>query len=568
MFTHHHAVWPRGLPKQLRLPETSLFTNLEISARRYPDKPAIIYYDTRITYAELLREAEALAGFLQAQGVGKGEPVLLYMQNSPQFIIAYYAILRADAMVVPVNPMNQTAELEHYVADTEAVLCLCGQELVGQIVPLVGRAQLRQVIVTAYGDYLWQATDLLLPAEVQAPMRAPDFVGGVAWREALEAGYLPGEHTAGPDDLCVMPYSSGTTGAPKGCAHTHRSSMATALHRSVWLRNTCEEVVLATLPFFHVTGMQSGMNAPIYTGGTAVVMTRWDRRVAATLIQRYRITSWGNIATMAIDFLSDSEVERYDLSSLQNIGGGGAAMPKAIEEKLRHLTGLAYVEGYGLSETIAATHINPPERPKAQCLGVPVFDVDSRIIDVASGEEKGVNEVGEIVSHGPQIFQGYWKRPEETVRAFIELGGKRFFRTGDLGYYDEEGYFFLVDRVKRMINASGFKVWPSEVESLMYRHPAIRECCVISTPDPRRGEAVKACIVLHEEVEGSVTEQEVIDWCQQEMAAYKVPAQVEFMSDLPRTSTGKLMWRVLQDQETARHAGHGSDLGRPGVRRQ
>lgn len=553
MFTHHYAVWPSGLPKQLRLPETSLFTNLEISARRYPDKPAIIYYDTQVTYAELLREVEALAGYLQSQGVGKGEPVLLYMQNSPQFIIAYYAILRADAMVVPVNPMNQTAELAHYVTDTGATLCLCGQELTSQIAPLVGRAKLRRVIVAAYGDYLRQATDLLIPAEAQAAMRTPDFAGGVAWHEALEAGALPGEHTAGPDDLCVMPYSSGTTGAPKGCVHAHRSAMATALHRCAWTQNTCEEVVLATLPFFHVTGMQSGMNSPIYNGSTAVIMTRWERKMAATLIQRYRVTSWANIATMAIDFLSDPEVEHYDLSSLQNIGGGGAAMPKAIEEKLRRLTGLSYIEGYGLSETIAATHLNPQQRPKAQCLGIPVFDVDSRIIDVASGEELGVNEVGEIVSHGPMVFQGYWQRPEETARAFIELGGKRFFRTGDLGYYDEEGYFFLVDRVKRMINASGFKVWPSEVESLMYRHPAIRECCVISTPDQRRGETVKACIVLCEEARGCVTEQEIIDWCRQEMAAYKVPAQVEFMNDLPRTSTGKLLWRVLQDQETARH---------------
>lgn len=553
MFTRHYSVWPSSLPKHLSLPQTSLFTNLEVSARRYPDKPAIIYYDTPITYAELLEEVEALAGYLQAQGVRKGEMVLLYMQNAPQFTIAYYAILRADAVVVPVNPMNQTAELEHYVTDTEASVCLCGQELADNIAPLVGRARLERVIVATYGDYLRRPTDLALPDAVTLPGRAPDFPGGVAWREALAAGHVPGEPTAGPDDLCVVPYSSGTTGAPKGCLHTHRSAMATALHRGTWMQNSSETVILATLPYFHVTGMQGAMNGPIYIGGTAVIMTRWDRRVAATLIERYRITAWVNIATMAIDFLSDPDIERYDLSSLQSIGGGGAAMPRAIEEKLQRLTGLSYIEGYGLSETIAGTHINPPQRTKAQCLGIPVFDVDSRIIDVASGEELGVGEVGEIVSHGPMIFQGYWKRPEETARAFIELEGKRFFRTGDLGYYDEEGYFFLVDRVKRMINASGFKVWPSEVETLMYRHPAIRECCVIATPDPRRGETVKACIVLRDEAWGRVTEQEIIDWCRQEMAAYKVPARVEFMSDLPRSSTGKLLWRVLQDQETARH---------------
>ena len=204
------------------------------------------------------------------------------------------------------------------------------------------------------------------------------------------------------------------------------------------------------------------MNSPIYGGSLIVLMTRWDRRVAATLIERYKVSRWVNIVTMAIDLLSDPDVEQYDLSSLENIGGGGAAMPAAVSDKLFQLTGLRYMEGYGLSETIAGTHINPTDNPKSQCLGIPVFDIDSRIVaveeDGQTGRELGPGEVGEIIIHGPQVFQGYWKRPQETQKAFIELEGKRFFRTGDLGYYDEEGYFFIVDRVKRMINASGFKV--------------------------------------------------------------------------------------------------------------
>lgn len=554
MFTRHYAVWPKHLPKQLTVPETSLFTNLEVSARRYPDKAAIVYYDTSISYAELLRQVEALAGYLQHLGVKKGDRVLLYMQNAPQFTIAYYAILRADAVVVPVNPMNHTAELEHYLNDTGAAVCICGQELVGFIAPLAGKQGLERVIVAAYGDYVRQPTELTLPAEVQAPAQSPDFAGGVGWCEALESGHLPGAHTAGPDDLCVLPYSSGTTGAPKGCMHTHRSAMATTVFQTVWNHGTSEVVVLATLPYFHVTGMQGAMNGPIYSGATAVIMTRWDRRVAAELIQRYAVTSWVNISTMAMDFLANPDVEKFDLSSLQSISGGGAAMPKAVEAKLRQLTGLPYIEGYGLSETMAATHVNPVDAPKAQCLGIPIFNVDSRVIDPDTQREQGPGEVGEIVSHGPQVFQGYWNRPQETERAFIELDGKRFFRTGDLGYYDQEGYFFMVDRLKRMINASGFKVWPSEVENLMYRHPAIRECCVISAPDPRRGETVKACVVLREDQVGKVSEQDIIHWCHEEMAAYKVPARVEFMETLPRSPTGKLQWRALQDQEWARQA--------------
>ena len=548
MAERHVSAWPAGLPRHLSLPRTSLYTNLEISARRYPDQPAIVYYGRVLTYAELHDEVEALAGHLRHLGVVRGDRVLLFMQNAPQFVIGYYAILRADAVVVPVNPMNRTAELGHYLADTQAAVCLCGQELFDAIEPLLGTEALTDVIVTAYRDYIDPRTDLDLPAEVAAPRRALERAGVTDWQEAIAAGHAPGTHTAGPQDLAVLPYSSGTTGAPKGCMHTHASVMATCVHGAHWMHSTTESVTLATLPYFHVTGMQGAMNSPIYGGSTIVLMTRWDRRTAARLIERHRVTNWTNIVTMAIDLLSDPEIDRYDLSSLNNISGGGAAMPEAVSDKLMALTGLRYMEGYGLSETMAATHINPPDAPKKQCLGIPVFDVDSRIIDVDTGAELGVGEVGEIVSRGPQLFSGYWNRPDETEAAFIELDGARFFRTGDLGYVDAEGYFFIVDRVKRMINASGYKVWPAEVEALMYGHPAIREACVICTPDPRRGETVKACVVLAEGAD-PVTPEQIIAWCQQTMAAYKVPRMVEFRDALPRSATGKVMWRALQEAE-------------------
>jgi fatty-acyl-CoA synthase len=445
--------------------------------------------------------------------------------------------------------MNRSAELEHYIADTDAAVCLAGQELAGFIAPLVGQSNLKQVVVAAYSTYVREPTELNLPAEVAAPPQSPAHPGCVSWQDALDEKLKPTPHTAGPGDLAVIPYSSGTTGAPKGCMHPHRSVMATLVHRAFWNLSTADSVQLATLPFFHVTGMQGSMNSPIFSGSTLVIMTRWDRNTAARLIERYQVTGWTNIVTMAVDFLSNPELDQYDISSLTTIGGGGAAMPESVAKKLHALTGLDYIEGYGLSETMAATHINPPNRPKPQCLGVPVFDVDSRVVDLETLEEKGPGEVGEIVSHGPQVTAGYWNRPAETELAFAEIDGKRFFRTGDLGYYDEEGYFFMVDRVKRMINASGFKVWPSEVENLMYRNPAIHEVCIISAPHERRGETVKACIVLTPEAEGSVSAEDISAWCKEEMAAYKVPELIEFVSELPKSPTGKLMWRALQEQE-------------------
>ncbi len=551
MFDRHYAVWPDLVPHFLDLPATSLYSNLSVSALRYPQHPAIIYYGSTLTYAELEREAEALAGYLQRAGVQAGDRVLLYMQNSPQFVIGFYAILRANAVVVPVNPMNRKAELEYLIADTEARVALCGRELLDNISGLLGNTGLQEVVVSAYGEYVREPTDLALPEAVTLSAEIPDQPGLTAWQQALDAAYEPGPLTAGPDDLCVIPYSSGTTGNPKGCVHTHHSAMATTVYCSVWGNSQHGGVQLVSVPMFHVTGMQVCMNASIYLGATQVIMTRWDRRTAAQLIERHGITAWRNIPTMVVDLLSDPQIEQYDLSSLQAIGGGGAAMPAAIAAKLESKLGLSYSEGYGLSETLSATHMNPPLAAKPQCLGIPIIGVDSRVVDVESLHELGVGEVGEIILRGEQLFQGYWRRPEATEAAFVELDGQRFFRTGDLGYYDEQGYFFLVDRVKRMINASGYKVWPAEVESLLYSHPAVQEVCVISVPDERRGETVKAVVVLAAGQENTHAEA-ILDWCQANMSAYKCPKLVEFVDSLPKSPAGKIMWRALQEAEWAK----------------
>ncbi|HSY28139.1 MAG TPA: AMP-binding protein, partial [Burkholderiaceae bacterium] len=279
------------------------------------------------------------------------------------------------------------------------------------------------------------------------------------------------------------------------------------------------------------------------------ILPRWDRDVAGQLITRYRVTTWTVIPTMMIDFLSNPNLDRYDISSLQRVSGGGAAMPAAIAQKLKDLTGQEYMEGYGLSETMAATHTNPPQRMKKQCLGIPVCNVDARVIDPITLAPMAIGEVGEIIMHGPQVFQGYWNDPKKTAEAFIELDGKRFFRSGDLGYVDEEGFFFFTDRLKRMINASGYKVWPAEVEALMYQNREIQECCIIAARDPYRGETVKAVVVKRP---GSdVTSQAIIDWAHEHMAAYKTPRMVEFVETLPKSATGKVMWRALQEKELA-----------------
>ncbi|MBS2970085.1 AMP-binding protein [Metabacillus sp. KIGAM252] len=550
----HFKFWPVRTSTTLTLPETTLYHNLEVTASRYPGKTAIDYYGNEMSFADLLKEADELAGFLQQKmNVTKGESVLLYMQNSPQFIIGFYAILRADAVVVPINPMNTADELSFYVKDCEIKSAIVGQELYDRAAPLIKEGLITQVVAAAYSDYAGNH-EVKLPEEVRAERRMFNEEGHYLWKEAIGAGCIPLPSASGPDDLAVMPYTSGTTGLPKGCMHTNRTVQANTFGGYHWLNATSDAVSLATLPLFHVTGMIHSMHIPILSGATMVLMTRWDREYARNIIREKKVSNWVNISTMLIDFLANPNLKKEDMASLQGLAGGGAALPAAVGEKLFNLTGLHFVEGYGLSETIAQTHFNPPDRPKLQCLGIPSFDVDAKIIDPLTQEELPAGGEGEIVVNGPQVFLGYYNRPEENEQAFIEIDGKRYFRTGDIGKRDEEGYYFMVDRVKRMINASGFKVWPAEVESLLYKHPAVQQACVVGIPDERRGETVKAFVVLAQDRLDTAPE-EIIDWAKQNMADYKYPRVIEFRDSLPMTSSGKLLWRQLQEEEHQKVSG-------------
>ncbi len=540
MLDRHLAFWPANQAQHLSVPQTSLFYNVEVSAARFPDKSYIIFYDTPISFAEFKLDSERIAAWLQHEcGVRQGDRVLLYMQNSPQFALAYYGILRANAVVVPVNPMNLSHELRHYVQDTGATTAIVAQDLYAQMAPML-QAGIAHILVAAYSDYLKQPTDLKLPEFVAAPRQPLSGKGVTLWRDMLARKLSPGPLNVGPDDLCVMPYTSGTTGNPKGCMHTHRTTMAGLLSSTQWFGATADSVALAVLPFFHVTGMQGSMSGPLYHGSTIVVLARWDREVAAQCIQRYQVNSVQMISTMVVDLLASPRINDYDLSSLSYLRGGGAAMPEAVAQQLKDVVGVHYIEGYGMSETMAATHINPPKRPKKQCLGIPIYGVDSRVVDPVDLHELPLGEVGEIIIHAPNVMTGYWNNPQATLDAFIELDGKRFLRTGDLALIDEDGYFFMVDRLKRMINASGFKVWPAEVEALLYQHPAIQEACVIAASDAKRGETVKALVVLRESYRERLIEQDIIDWAHASMAAYKSPRIVQFVDSLPKSSSGKI----------------------------
>ena len=560
----HHAFWPKRLPYQLTAPQTSLWMNLQISALRYPQKVALVFMGRTWSYSELQFEAEKIASALRKMGVQKGDRVVLDMQNCPQLVITHFAILRLDAVVVPVNPMNRTEELKHYILDPDAKVAVTTADLAPELAAasnaLEKSQRLKHLLVTQFTD-VFDAANIgpdELPANwsdwLKTVHALPLLEGGEvhAWVSVSQGDVSLGPVTAQSEDLAVLPYTSGTTGLPKGCMHTHGTIMHNAMSSGLWANGTPENKCLCVVPMFHITGMVSVMHATIFMGATLILMPRWDRDLAGRLISKWKVTHWTNIPTMVIDLLGSANMAQFDLTSLQNIGGGGAAMPEAVAQRLLDQFGLRYIEGYGLTETAAPSHTNPPDAPKKQCLGIPFMSVDSRVVDPETLQELPQGESGEIVMAGPQIFKGYWKRPEATASAFFERDGKSFFRSGDMGRIDEEGYFFMTDRLKRMINASGFKVWPAEVEALMFKHPAIQEACIISTKDAYRGESVKAVVVLRSTHIGQVSEQDIIDWCRDTMAVYKVPRVVEFIEVLPKSGSGKVMWRALQEAEMAK----------------
>ena len=550
MHTLPASYWPRHLPRHLEVPFTTIGQNLEISARRFPRHAAIHSFGSGMSYTQLLDEVERFAGWLTRRtGVKRGDRVMLNLQNSAQWIIAYYGTLRADAVVVPVNPMNRSAELAYYLGDSGACVAVCAQDLVGQLETAAAGTALRQIIVATYSDYIQQPHDYVLPDWLCGPRQAA--CAHAVWADVMAANERPGPALAEPDDVCVLPYTSGSTGVPRACIHTHRTFMHNTAGLALWHWTALGTAFLCLAPLYHGGGLADSGDLPIFVGGTLVILPRWDRELALRLISREKIGHAAIPPTAVIDLLAHPDLAQYDLTCLRRIASGGAAMPGEVCKKLKETLGLDFIEGYGLTETAATTHNNPIDRPKRECLGVPFFDTESLVVDPVSLTPLLPGEQGEILVSGPQLCKGYLNRPDETAAAFVEVNGRRYLRTGDIGRTDEEGYFFMTDRAKRMINASGYKVWPAEVESVLYQHPGVKEVCVIGTHDAYRGETVKALVIPHAAVRDTLTAEALIAWSRERMAAYKHPRIVEFTDQLPKSPAGKILWRELQEAENA-----------------
>jgi fatty-acyl-CoA synthase len=553
--TRHFAHWPPGVPRTLDVADCNLFSHLEGSAARLPDKPAAVFYGKATTFREMHAAALALAGYLQQRlGVRRGDRVLLLMQTCPQFYAAFYAVMRCDAVAVAINPMSTPDEIAYYAADSGARVLVATQDTARRAQPLLDNGTLDACIAGALSEFAAapQALPWLdVPAFVSEPRRAAPHPRFHDLSAALAAGLQPGPMQTSGGDLAVIGYTSGSTGKPKGAMLTHRNFCYTLAHRAHWQEDREDEDELLALPASHLAGMRVMLQAG-RIGRTLVMLARWDAKAAVELIHRLRIRSWPAVPTMLSEVIGAADAGEHDLSSLTRLYGGAAAMPKALARQIHERLGLVFLESYGMTEFCGLSLSNPPQAARRQCAGVPVINCDVRVIDPVTLEELGPNQPGEIVMHGPTVFEGYLNRPKATAEIHVEIDGKRFLRSGDLGHHDDDGYFYVTDRLKRMINSSGLKVWPAEIESALYGHPAVQDACVISAQDPHRGETVKAVIVLRPASRATVSAEDVIAWARERMAAYKVPRLVEFVEALPKTATGKILWRVLQEEQNRR----------------
>lgn len=540
--------WPPGIPLELDFPNKPLHDFLRDNAQKNPTKIAINYYGREIKFQELDDLSDRFAAALKDLGLNKGDRVSLYLENCPQFVIAYFGTLKAGGVVVAANPMFKKDELLYELKDSETKILLTLDHLYPFVREVRKKVRLPHVIVTSYWDFLPENASLPIHPSMKPPKaefpQTYDFCDLLAKYEP--EAFQPEINIR--EDLALLQYTSGTTGLPKGAMITHYSLLFNTVGSSVWSGITEDDVHLSVLPFFHVTGMIHSMNRPIYTGTTNVMMSRFDTGTAIKAINDFGCTVWVSITTMNVAVVNFPDIDRYNLQSLKRCSSGGAPIPKEILQKWRNIVGTELVEGYGLSETISQTHVNPISNPCYGSVGIPHFGVECRIVDLDTQAELSIGQEGELIVKGPMVMKGYWNNPEETEKALKD----GWLATGDIARVDDDGYFYIVERKKDMIKASGYSVFPAEVESLMYEHPAVGEVAVIGVPDPHRGENIKAFIVLRRIKKDLVKEEEIIAWAKNKMAAYKYPRIVEFVDELPKTGSGKILKRALRDRESGR----------------
>ncbi len=540
-----------GVPHSLSYPESTLGNILADTAGRFPDRTALLFYGRKISYQELDTLANRFSRALVSLGIKKGDRVALMLPNIPQMVISYYGALRTGAIAVPTNPLYREHELEVQLKNSGAETLVAVDMFYPVIAHILRNTAVKHLILCNIKDYLPFPLNLLYPFKALLDkqwVRVKRIPPIYDFLDLLKSGPgVPMDVDVAPDDVALFQYTGGTTGIPKGAVLTHRNLVVNAVQSRAWLNLLDEEnpIILAVIPFFHVYGMTTAMNLGILIGAELILLPKFHTKEVLKVIQKYRPQIFPGIQAMYLAIGHYPGIRKYDLSSLKIALSGAGPLMREVQEQFERVTKARIVEGYGLSEASPVTHANPIfGKRKIGSIGLPWPDTEARIVDIRSEQPLPPGETGELVIRGPQVMRSYWNNQEETARAL--RGG--WLHTGDIGRMDGEGYFYIVDRIKDMIKTVGENVYPREVEEVLYTHPKIKEAVVIGIPhEEYLGEKIKAYVVLKEGERA--TADEIIEFCRQQLSKFKIPKEIEFRSQLPKTLVGKVLRRVLRDDE-------------------
>jgi long-chain acyl-CoA synthetase len=550
--------YPEGVPHEIDVPEATVPDMFDKMADKYSSKVALIFYGKKIHYGKLKELTDRFAAALDGLGVAKGDTVALYLLNSPQYVIAYLGALKVGAKVTPMGPVYTSKEVKHQLEDSEAKTIVC-EDILYDNVEKAG-VSLNNIILSSIGDYLPPLKKMFGKSalgkaygEMQVP--SPQYIeeAGLHLFKNLIRDYPPQEPQVTIDpktDIAALPYTGGTTGLPKAAVLTHFNMVALMLQTlACWpIFEEGKETTIAFLPFFHIYGQVVVMLNSLFQGATLVLFTTPDIDEILAAMDRYQASGFYGVPTL-FEYLKEYEkTDRVNWKRLKLIACGADTLHKSTIEEWERRTNSKILEGYGMTETSAVSHTTPFDRPKVGSFGVPLPNVNAAIVDVEGTGFMPVNEVGELILNGPNIMQGYWKRPESNAETFLEIDGIKWMRTGDLVRMDEEGYFYFFDRKKDLIKYKGHSVFARHVEEVLSKHPQIKTAGVIGVPDPVVGHNIKAYVVLQSEARGKISEKEIIKFCKENLAHYKVPKIIEFRGELPKTDVGKISRRELREE--------------------
>ena len=542
--------WPEGVPRTIEYPESGVAALLAKSAKDFPDAPATRFYGKEMSYRELDAAASRFAGGLRRIGVKAGDRVSLLMPNTPQFVIAFFGILRAGAVVVQTNPLYTPRELEEMYNDAGVETVVCVDLFFKNVAKAKESSGLKRVVVTDIKEYLPGLLAALYPIKKKKD-HGKIVIPEAPWIHGFQALLAAGPLGVEPTDLdavAVLQYTGGTTGTPKGAMLTHRNLVVNTHQSIAWFPGLTpgQEVFMCAIPFFHVYGLTTALLGAVHIAAK-MVMHPNPREIEAImkLITKTKPTVFPGVPTMYVAIVNHPKVSKYDMKSVKACIAGAAPLPPEVRKKFESITGGKLVEGYGLTEASPVTHANPIFGLYKEGIGIPLPDTDAKVVDLETGtRDLPVGESGELAIKGPQVMKGYWNKPDETAHVMTRDG---WLLTGDIAVMDPDGYFRIVDRKKDMILCSGYNVYPREVEDVLFTHPAVKEAAVIGVPDPYRGETVKAFLVLKDGA--AATKEDVVAFCKERLAPFKVPKQIDFVKELPKTMVGKVLRRVLREKE-------------------